>query len=298
MRVAFLGTGGPLSTSALAAVVRDSRLVFLGTPAPVASGSRSAIRRALRASAELLGVRRANSLGALAQEAGLAVTKLAGRTERTWHEKLAACEPDILCVAGFPWLLPTEVLDIPTNGAINVHAALLPRHRGPLPLFWVYHADDRETGVTIHWMSDEADAGDLLMQTAFPLPRGQSVNVLNERNGEAAGILLGKALACLAGGEAPRLPQDDTLATAAPWIQRDAPMVAFESWSTERVWHFLSGVYPRFVEPLGSSDGSRVVYRGVLGFTEKAHEREPASVERTSAGYDLYCLDGRVHLKA
>ena len=113
-----------------------------------------------------------------------------GRSDPTLRVLLEEARPDLLCVASFPWLLAPALLAIPRLGAVNVHTALLPRHRGPLPLFWIYHADDRETGVTVHWMIEQADAGAIIRQSAFPLPRGLPVDELNRQNARAAGPLL------------------------------------------------------------------------------------------------------------
>ena len=60
--------------------------------------------------------------------------------------------PDTIVVASFPHLLSPETLAAARIGALNVHMSLLPRHRGVDPLFWTYWDDDREAGVTIHWM--------------------------------------------------------------------------------------------------------------------------------------------------
>ena len=106
--------------------------------------------------------------------------------------------PDVICIAGYPWLLRGEIIASPPALTLNVHAALLPRHRGPLPLFWIYHQDDRETGVTVHAVTDRADAGDIFDQERFPLPRGFPVEQLNRQNAEprcpapAPGVVRGR----------------------------------------------------------------------------------------------------------
>lgn len=294
MRIAFLGTNGLLSAGALKAVAHEHRIVAIGRPASstVAIGVRARLGSAARA----LGLRRNDSIDAIARQLGVVVTGLRNRSDPSLAAMLQQSRPDILCVASFPWLLAPELLSIARLGAINVHAALLPRHRGPLPLFWIYHADDKQTGVSVHWMDERADAGDIVVQAAFPLARGEPVDVLNQRNAQMAGPLLARALAAIGDKSAPHIAQDETQATAAPFVRAGTPMVAFGSWNAERIWHFLSGLYPRFIEPLQDSSGMPVRYRGLRGFSIESHRRLPGTVELTRAGAQLFCRDGIVHL--
>lgn len=296
MRIAFLGMNGPLSIEALKAAARDHHVVAIARPASAGAGSESGLRDRLRRAAHALGLRRGDSLEAIADRCGARVTELYSRSDPALAQLLCDSRPDILCVASFPWVLAPELLSIAARGAVNVHAALLPRHRGPLPLFWIYHGDDRQTGVSVHWMTELADAGDILLQSSFALPRGESVDMLNRRNALAAGPLLARALADIAAGSAPRTPQDDSLATAAPFVRAGTPMVAFESWGAERVWHFLAGLHPRFIEPLRDAEGAAVAYQGVPGYSIESHRRAIGSVRRRANGAELYCLDGVVHL--
>src|ERR1700686_2568971 len=68
---------------------------------------------------------------------------------------------DLFCVATFPRILDAGVLALPRLGVLNVHPSLLPRHRGPDPLFWTFFDSEAETGVTVHWITQEVDAGDI-----------------------------------------------------------------------------------------------------------------------------------------
>jgi methionyl-tRNA formyltransferase len=296
MRIAFLGTNGLLSAGALKAVAHEHRIVAIARPVSTTAtiGMRTRLSNVVRA----LGLRRNDSIDAIARQHGIMVTELNNRSDSTLAALLRQSRPDVLCVASFPWLLAPELLSIARLGAINVHAALLPRHRGPLPLFWIYHADDRESGVTVHWMDERADAGDVVAQSAFPLARGEPVDSLNQRNAEVAGPLLARALAAIDNGSAPRMMQDEARATAAPFVHAGTPMVAFDSWPTERVWHFLAGLYPRFVEPLQDVSGMPVRYRGVRGFFIDSHRQGPGTVELTRSGARLFCRDGWVRLRS
>jgi methionyl-tRNA formyltransferase len=295
VRIAFLGMDGPLSIEALRTVAQRDDVVAIVRPAPATR--RPALRDQLGRMVRALGLRRRGSLAGIGREIGTRVTTLGHRSDPALASLLRASRPDLLCVASFPWLLAPETYSLARLGAINVHAALLPRHRGLLPLFWIYHADDRETGVTIHWMSEQADAGDVLVQSRFPLPRGLPVDALNRRNAAVTGPLLGRALAAIAAGDPPRVTQDESRATAAPFVRAGTPMVAFDTWGAERTWHFLAGLYPRFIEPLRDARGDALVYRGVQGFSIEPHCRVPGTIERAGKGARLFCHNGFVRLE-
>jgi methionyl-tRNA formyltransferase len=197
---------------------------------------------------------------------------------------------------GYPLIVPSTTLRIAPAGAVNVHGSLLPRHRGILPLFWIYYHDDRETGVTVHRATEQADAGDILGQRAFPLPRGYSVGELNRRNGRVGAELLRDVLGRIERGAADGVPQDERRATLAPGVPPGTPMVRFGEWDVERVWHFCAGLNPWFREPLRTAGGRAVRYSAVLGFERRPSGLPPGTVEQSDAGYILHCIGGLVRL--
>lgn len=194
---------------------------------------------------------------------------------------------DILCISGFPWILPERLLGLP---AINAHPSLLPRHRGPLPLFWIYHSDDRETGVTIHRVEASVDAGPVLMQHRFELTRGFPVAELALIKQRRGAKMLRDAIARIAAGVADERAQDSALATAAPKLIQGARMIDFETWRAERVWHVLRGLHPFFKEPVG------VEYSGVGKYEQTSSSETPGSLSPSTNGWKLHCLDGFVEL--
>lgn len=288
LRVAFFGSDGEFSCRALAAVAARHRVVTIVAP-PAPRGGLRALWRSLRG-------REAFSLDGLARRHGAPVRRVPSGGAAPAFAALADESPEVICLAGYPWLLPPALFEQPRLGAINLHGSLLPRHRGILPLFWIYYHDDRHTGVTVHRVTDRADAGAILGQDAFPLQRGLPVDRLNALNAERGGPLLAAALDALERGVAPERPQDERLATPAPRITPGAAMVDFARWGAERVWHFLAGLNPRFQEPLVDAGGRPVRYREVRGFTLASHDRAPGRVERAPGGLRLYCCDGSVEL--
>lgn len=288
LRVAFFGTDGEFSCRALAAI--ETRHTVAAIVAPQAP------RRALRSMLRSLVGRPTFSLVSLGRRCGAAIRRVGSGTDATALAAVVEARADIICLAGYPWLLPSEVFQRPRLGAINLHASLLPRHRGILPLFWIYYHDDRDTGATVHRVADRADTGAILGQASFPLPRGFPVDRLNSLNAERGGVLLTSTLDVLERGVAHEHPQDERLATAAPRVAPGTRMVDFEHWGAERVWHFLAGLFPRFQEPLVDGMGKAVRYRGVGGFSISQHDRRPGQLEQVGSRLTLYCRDGIVEL--
>ena len=113
----------------------------------------------------------------------------------------AAYEPVIGLCAGYRWLLPPEVLAIPTLGVLNSHPALLPRHRGPYPFAWAIREEDAELGLTLHLMDETFDTGPVLAQGSRPMPTDQRIGSLVPVLQELARELYPAALRRVLAGE-------------------------------------------------------------------------------------------------
>jgi methionyl-tRNA formyltransferase len=117
----------------------------------------------------------------LALEHGLPVLQpLKVRTPEFLAE-LRAFEPDAIVVAAYGRILPRPILELPPHGCINVHASILPRHRGAAPIQHAILAGDAETGITIMAMSEEMDAGDVLLVRTTPIAPDDTGGSLTER---------------------------------------------------------------------------------------------------------------------
>ncbi len=129
---------------------------------------------------------------------------------------LAGWAPDVMVVAAYGQILPLAVLEIPRLGCLNIHASLLPRHRGASPIQAAILAGDAGSGITIMFMDEGLDTGDILLARPTPIPSTESAGELHDRLAEIAPEALMEALDLLASGQAPRIPQDSALATYAP----------------------------------------------------------------------------------
>ena len=109
--------------------------------------------------------------------------------------------PDLVLCMGFPWKIPADALAVPKVGWLNGHPALLPRHRGPVPVAWAIRGGDPEVGVTFHLMDAELDTGPILSQQSMPLGEFTEPEEFYGRMGEIIGSALHEALAKIAAGE-------------------------------------------------------------------------------------------------
>ncbi len=133
---------------------------------------------------------------------------------------LADLAPDVMIVAAYGQILPAAVLNLPRLGCLNIHASLLPRHRGASPVNAALLAGDAETGVTIMYMDEGLDTGDMLLQGRISIGVAESAGALHDRLALMAPALLLEALRLIEAGCAPRIPQDAALATYAPKLKK------------------------------------------------------------------------------
>ncbi len=130
-----------------------------------------------------------------------------------WVERIRAWQPDILFSFYYRRLVKPAILDLPKRGCLNLHGSLLPRYRGRCPVNWVLIHGERETGVSLHYMTPRADDGDLVAQAAVPIGDDDTALTLFRKMAGAAERLLDAALPRLRAGTASRTPQDHARAT-------------------------------------------------------------------------------------
>ncbi len=133
---------------------------------------------------------------------------------------LEALAPDLCVTAAFGQILSQRLLDIPRLGCINVHASLLPRHRGSAPINWAILQGDRVAGVTTMMMARGVDTGDMLLKVETPIREGETAGELTERLSLLGAPLLMDTLAALEAGTLRRVPQDEAQMTYDPMLDK------------------------------------------------------------------------------
>jgi methionyl-tRNA formyltransferase len=141
--------------------------------------------------------------------------------------------PDALVVVAYGQIVPRSLLDAPRFGAINLHASLLPRHRGPAPIAWAILSGDSETGVTVIQMDAGVDTGPMLVQERVPIRWDETASTLEERLSEIGARVLLRTLEQLERGEVTPVPQPNEGATHAPRLQSEDGRLSNEMSATE-----------------------------------------------------------------
>ena len=179
-----------------------------------------------------------------AWKAGIPVWEVRQPNALATLDTLAGLEPDLICVVCFPYLLPKVIVDLPKHGALNLHPSLLPAYRGPDPLFWIFHDGLELAGVTIHYLDQQADNGDIVAQIPVVLPDGVSYSQAEAICANAGGALLVSVLQAIHAGNAQRQPQ---MAATTPYARRPkkGDFDIMPDWSVRRAYNFIQGMVKR-----------------------------------------------------
>lgn len=187
-------------------------------------------------------------------------------SDPSFLDALRACDADLFVVVAFP-ILPPEVLKIPRQGSINLHASLLPRYRGAAPIQRAIMAGETETGLTTFLLTPRMDAGDILMQRRVEIGPEETAGELADRMKRIGADLLAETVDGLASGALRPVPQPSRGATGAPKLTREDGRI---DWSQEaRTLHnLIRGTNP---EP-----GAFTTWRGCLLKVHRATLVPPA----------------------
>ncbi len=128
-------------------------------------------------------------------------------TPRSWQRTLSELRPDFVFSFYYRALLGAPLLQAARRGALNMHGSLLPKYRGRAPVNWAILRGERETGATLHYMVERADAGDIVDSQAVPILVDDDAREVYAKVTVAAEMVLARSLPALLAGTAPRRPQ-------------------------------------------------------------------------------------------
>ncbi len=188
-----------------------------------------------------------------------------GDQTREWVRSRGA---DLFVVMAYGQILPREVLGMPRFGCINLHASLLPRHRGASPIQAAILAGDRCTGITVMHMAEGLDTGDIILQKELAIRRRETGGSLHDRLAQLAPVALMEALPMISRGDAPRSVQDEALATYAPKMEKAAGRVDWTRGAQEIERHIRAmqpwpGAFTSFVDEKGATRALKL-YSGIV----------------------------------
>jgi methionyl-tRNA formyltransferase len=232
-----------------------------------------------------------------ALELGLPVLQPPSLRTPAAQAEIRALEPDVGAMVAYGQWVPAEIFDLPPKRTLNLHPSLLPKHRGAAPVPGALLAGDSVVGLSVHFVEDEMDAGDILAQLKMPVTEGDTAGSIMARLAEAAAPFFVEALAGWVAGEITPQPQDHSQAT---WIDRLAKSAGCLDWTLPaehlarccRAFSPWPGTYTHF-------DGKRLlVHRAeaipVASGTPPAGE--PGIIVQAGSGVAVVTGDGLLRL--
>lgn len=179
-----------------------------------------------------------------ALEYGLTVYQPQKVKDSDFVQVLKELAPDIMVVVAFGQILSEEILNIPKYGCINVHGSLLPEYRGAAPIQWSIIHGREYGGVTTMYMAKGLDSGDMILKAQEKIRDDDTYGSLYDRLSVIGADLLIKTLELIESGEAPRTPQNEAEATAAPMITREMERINWND-RADNIVNLIKGLNPQ-----------------------------------------------------
>ena len=230
-------------------------------------------------------------LKAAAQEAGKPVFQPGKMKDPAAYEQMKKLAPDLAILAFVTDIVPGRVLALPRLGSICYHPSLLPKHRGASAINWAVIDGDTKTGLTIFWVDEGIDTGDILLQKEIDIGPDETTGAVYFNKLFPLGIeAVVAAVDLIAAGKAPRIPQDHSQATYEPPCDEK---VAGLNWQQpgQTVYNFIRGCDPQ--------PGATTSFRGEMvklfnaAFKPLAHAAAPGEIlEVTSHGLTIAAQGG------
>ncbi|MGD9042829.1 MAG: methionyl-tRNA formyltransferase, partial [Desulfobacterales bacterium] len=178
-----------------------------------------------------------------ALELNLEILQPATLKSQEFTDLIRHIEPDYLVVIAFGHILSGRILQVPKFGAINIHASLLPKYRGPAPIQWAIINGDSQTGVTTMFMDEGMDTGNVLLAKTEPILPEDTAATLHDRLADCGAELLIKTLKHLAAQKLKPIVQDHNKATYAPLLKKQDGHINWHK-PAEELEPFIRGMTP------------------------------------------------------
>lgn len=227
-----------------------------------------------------------------AEKLGLSVYQPEKIREPKEAEPVLAANADLLVTAAYGQILPKEILESTKLGCINVHASLLPEYRGGAPIHQAVMDGKDKTGITIMYMVERLDAGDILTQRETPITDEDTTGTMHDRLSQIGAELLLETIPKLAAGELIPQKQDEDLVTFASNIKKEQERIDF-SQSARSVFNHIRGLNP-WPGAHTILDGNRLKLWESLVLNQKSDANPGEIVALSKAGVDVACGDQTV----
>jgi methionyl-tRNA formyltransferase len=175
-----------------------------------------------------------------AEELGLTILTPDSLKSDELFDQLFGLKPDVIAVIAFR-ILPERLIQLAKEGAINVHASLLPKYRGAAPIHWALINGERETGLSSFFLKKKVDTGDVILQQKIKIEDDDNYDSLSERMSILAGSFLLETLNMIESGNLALKLQDERLATPAPKLTSENCQIDF-GFPAKNVHNFIRGL--------------------------------------------------------
>lgn len=191
--------------------------------------------------------------------------KITNNTE--FKDEIRDLNPDLVCVVSYGVILPKSFLKIPKLGCINVHPSMLPKYRGPAPIQWAILNGDKKTGVTIMYLNEQMDAGDIIMQKEVEIDEDETTGQLWDRLSKIGAELLLESIKNIENGTATRTVQPEEF-TLAPMLTKDMSKIDWKIKTSSDIKNLVRGLNP-IMGALSFLNGKKVKFWKVQSISKE-----------------------------
>lgn len=162
-----------------------------------------------------------------------------------FQDRLRSLNPNLFLSHSYSMKIPEKILRLVAHNAVNVHWSLLPKNRGANPLQWALIKGEKRTGITLHYMTDTLDGGDIVAQMALEILPDETWVELKDRVFKLCQNMLNDVIPKILLGKNDRVAQDETLATVNMRLSEDSPKIDFNTMSDRDVYNLIRAqVFP------------------------------------------------------
>lgn len=214
---------------------------------------------------------------------------------RNDYASILNCDADIIITCAYGQIIPKVILDYPRLGCINVHASLLPKYRGGAPIHWCLINGEEETGITIMYMAEKMDNGDIIAKEKYTILESDNVGTLHDKLSVLGANLLIKTLPSIIEGTNERTKQDEREATFAYNIKREDEHLEF-SLNGKEILNKIRGLNPWPLANCILNNSECKILKA--HFEPKENHINPGTiVEVTKNTLGIACKDGTIYLE-
>lgn len=243
--------------------------------------------------------KQAKTLKSYANEKNIPYYYMDNGSDKALESWVKEKKPDVIVVYSMSQLLKENIFKIPKYSTINLHPALLPSYRGPFPDFWMYYNQEKEGGVTLHYIDEGEDTGDIIYQEKYNFPLGLKSPQMLDLSISKIGVgLILKALENIE--NLPRVKQPKSSPTKKARNIKDSEhkdIIDWQSWKIERIWHILRGTELW----LNATEQPKGIYKSQRWQIKNYEKCDTSSYEiskiyKENNIYFIACNDGKIYL--